>query len=64
MARSDKFALVTGASTGIGFHLAEQRADIVSGWRNKLQTAMASITPAGMLAVQHRKMAAPGSARK
>jgi short-subunit dehydrogenase len=38
--------------------------DIVSGWKNKLQTALASITPAGVLAAQHRKMAAPGSARK
>jgi uncharacterized protein len=38
--------------------------DVVSGWHNKLQTAVAAVTPAGMLAEQHRKMAAPGSARK
>jgi uncharacterized protein len=37
--------------------------DVVSGWQNKLQTAIANITPAGMLAEQHRKMAAPGSAK-
>jgi short-subunit dehydrogenase len=37
--------------------------DVVSGWQNKLQTAIASITPAGMLAEQHRKMAAPGTAK-
>jgi short-subunit dehydrogenase len=36
--------------------------DVVSGWKNKLQTAVASVTPAGMLAEQHRKMAEPGSA--
>lgn len=36
--------------------------DVVSGWHNKLQTAIASITPAGMLAEQHRQMAEPGSA--
>ena len=36
--------------------------DVVSGWHNKLQTAIASITPAGMLAEQHRKKAEPGSA--
>ena len=36
--------------------------DVVTGWHNKLQTAIASITPAGMLAEQHRKMAQPGSA--
>src|SRR4051812_40582225 len=38
--------------------------DVVSGWQNKLQTAIASITPAGILAEQHRKQAEPGSARK
>lgn len=38
--------------------------DVVSGWKNKLQSAIASVTPAGMVAEQHRKMAAPGSAEK
>lgn len=38
--------------------------DVVYGWKNKLQTAVANITPAGMLAEQHRKMAEPGSANK
>jgi short-subunit dehydrogenase len=38
--------------------------DVVSGWKNKLQTAMASVTPAGVLAEQHRRMAEPGSGRK
>jgi uncharacterized protein len=38
--------------------------DVVYGWKNKLQTAVANVTPAGMLAEQHRKMAEPGSARK
>ena len=38
--------------------------DIVSGWKNKLFSAIANITPAGMLAEQHRKMAEPGSAKK
>jgi len=36
--------------------------DIVSGWQNKLQTAIASVTPAAILAEQHRRQAAPGSA--
>ena len=35
--------------------------DVVSGWKNKLQTAIANLTPAGALAEQHRKMAEPGS---
>jgi short-subunit dehydrogenase len=38
--------------------------DIVSGWKNKLFSAIANITPAGILAEQHRKMAEPGSASK
>ena len=35
--------------------------DVVSGWKNKLQSAMASVTPSGILAEQHRRMAEPGS---
>ena len=38
--------------------------DVVSGWHNKLQSAIANITPAAMLAEQHRKQAEPGSGRK
>jgi short-subunit dehydrogenase len=37
--------------------------DVVSGWKNKLQAAIASVTPAGILAEQHRKQAEPGSGR-
>ncbi len=36
--------------------------DVVSGWHNKLQSAIALITPSSMLAEAHRKMAEPGSA--
>jgi short-subunit dehydrogenase len=35
--------------------------DVVSGWKNKLQSTLANITPAGVLAEQHRRMAEPGS---
>jgi short-subunit dehydrogenase len=38
--------------------------DVVSGWKNKLQSAIANITPAGVLEEQHRKMAEPGSGQK
>lgn len=38
--------------------------DVVSGWKNKIQTAVANVTPAGILAEQHRKMAEPGSGKK
>jgi uncharacterized protein len=33
--------------------------DVVTGWQNKLQTAIANITPADMLAEMHRGMAEP-----
>jgi uncharacterized protein len=38
--------------------------DVVAGWKNKLQSAAALITPSDVLAEQHRKMAEPGSANK
>lgn len=38
------------------------KASIVSGWKNKIQQAMANVTPAAVLAEQHRGMAEPGSA--
>lgn len=34
--------------------------DVVAGWQNKLQTAIASVPPAGLLAEQHRRQAKPG----
>jgi uncharacterized protein len=33
--------------------------DVVSGWHNKLQSAIANITPSGVLAELHRRMAQP-----
>ncbi|BBK40462.1 oxidoreductase [Allostella vacuolata] len=35
--------------------------DVVSGWKNKVQSAIANVTPASVLAEQHRRMAEPGS---
>lgn len=49
----------------VGFEAMQKgEGDVVSGWKNKVQSAMANITPAGMLAEQHRKMAEPGGAKK
>jgi len=46
----------------VGFEaMMKGEGDVVSGWKNKLTTAIASVTPAGILAEQHRKMAEPGS---
>jgi len=36
--------------------------DIVTGWKNKLQSAIANVTLAGVLAEMHRKQTDPGSA--
>jgi len=38
--------------------------DVVSGWKNKVMSAIATVTPSGVLAEQHRKMAEPGSGEK
>jgi short-subunit dehydrogenase len=38
--------------------------DVVSGMKNKIQSSIANITPASVLAKQHRKMAEPGSAKR
>ena len=38
------------------------KAAVVSGWKNKIQSAVANITPNAVLAEQHRKMAEPGTA--
>jgi short-subunit dehydrogenase len=47
----------------VGFKaMMNGEGDVVAGWKNKLQTSLASVTPAGVLAEQHRKMAEPGSA--
>jgi uncharacterized protein len=43
--------------------LMKGEAHIVSGWKNKVQAAVAHVTPAAVLAEQHRKMAEPGSAK-
>jgi short-subunit dehydrogenase len=37
--------------------------DVVSGFKNKIQSAVANVTPAERLAKQHRKMAEPGTAK-
>jgi short-subunit dehydrogenase len=34
--------------------------DVVAGWKNKISTSIATVTPAGLLAEQHRKLAEPG----
>jgi uncharacterized protein len=38
--------------------------DVVTGFKNKVQSAAANVMPAGVLARQHRKKAEPGTAKK
>lgn len=39
------------------------KASIVSGWKNKLQTVVANVTPKTVLTQMHRGMAEPGTAK-
>lgn len=49
----------------IGFTaMMDGEGDVIAGVKNKLQAAAAHVTPAGVLAEQHRKMTAPGTAHK
>jgi short-subunit dehydrogenase len=49
----------------VGFKaMMDGEGDVVAGAKNKLQATMAHVTPAGVLAEQHRKMAEPGTAKK
>lgn len=48
----------------IGFNaMMSGDGDVVSGWYNKVQSAIANITPASLLADQHRRLAEPGSGK-
>ena len=38
--------------------------DVVSGLKNMIQSALTAVTPSGVLAKQHGKMAKPESAKK
>jgi short-subunit dehydrogenase len=51
------------AQTGFDAMMAG-KGDVVSGWKNKIQTTIANVTPAGVLAGMHRSMAEPGTAKK
>jgi uncharacterized protein len=59
--QSKKDPPATVARTGFDAMMNDE-GDIVSGWKNKFQSAIANITPASMLAEQHAKTAQPGSA--
>jgi len=48
----------------IGYQAMERgEADVIAGWKNKLETALAMFIPAAQLAARHGKAAKPGSAQ-
>lgn len=48
----------------VGFEaMMKGEGDVISGWRNRLMAAASHMVPPEMLTEQHRRMAAPGSAR-
>jgi short-subunit dehydrogenase len=52
-----------GEVAEIGFKaMMRGEGDVVTGWMNKVQSAIALITPSALAAERHRKMAAPGTA--
>jgi uncharacterized protein len=52
-----------GEVARIGFEaMMKGKGDVVTGWQNKLQSAIANILPADVTAELHRSEAAPGSA--
>jgi short-subunit dehydrogenase len=49
----------------IGFNaMMKGEGDVVSGWKNKLQSAIATVAPSGVLAEVHRGMAEPGKGKQ
>lgn len=48
----------------VGFEaMMRGEGDVVSGFKNKVMSTVASVTPSGVLAEQHKKKAKPGSAQ-
>jgi hypothetical protein len=44
--------------------MMDGEGDVVAGMKNKIQSAIATVTPSSVLAEQHRKMAQPGTAKQ
>jgi uncharacterized protein len=51
------------AKTGFNA-MMKGEGDVVSGWKNKLQSAIATVAPSGVLAEVHRGMAEPGKGKQ
>ncbi|WP_043836913.1 SDR family NAD(P)-dependent oxidoreductase [Muricoccus aerilatus] len=54
-----------GMVARVGFEaMMKGEGDVVSGWKNKIQSAVANVLPAGVTAALHRGMAEPGSGKQ
>ena len=51
------------AKTGFNA-MMKGEGDVVSGWKNKLQSAIATVAPSGVMAEMHRGMAEPGTGKQ
>lgn len=59
----DKMAAAEVARIGFRAMMAGE-GDVVAGMKNKIQAAVAHVTPSSVLAEQHRKKAQPGTAKQ
>jgi hypothetical protein len=50
-------------SPGERAHASHLKVDVVTGWHNKLRSAISLLLPSGAAAEMHRREAAPGTAR-
>ena len=54
-----------GMVARVGFEaMLKGEGDVVAGWKNKIQSAIANVLPAGVTAALHRGMAEPGSGKQ
>jgi uncharacterized protein len=60
---AEKDDAATAANSGFDA-MMKGEGDVVSGFKNKVQSAVANVMPAVVLASQHREVAEPGSAKK
>ncbi len=59
---NDKPWVIDPNMAAIGFKaMMRGDADVVSGWKNKLRSAVVSITPSTVQAEMHRRWSEPGS---
>jgi short-subunit dehydrogenase len=65
VANDEKMMMQPDEVARIGFDaMLKGEADVVAGWKNKMQVAMSKVMPSQVTAEMHRKLAEPGTAEK